>query len=118
MCIKSLNDMFQFGIIRTEFTITPSTEALPVGIGEEAVFRCQNLGAVHVFWIFNGSKVTQDPPPDITPSTTRDEDNHLVNTLTIIARLEFNGTEVECGAILQDGSTILTPSVELLIAGS
>ena len=86
-------------------------------IGEEAVFRCQNLGADFVFWKFNGSKVTQNPPPDITPATTRDENNHLVNTLTVVARLEFNGTQVECGAILPNGSTIFTPSVELLITG-
>ena len=86
-------------------------------IGEEAIFRCQNLGAVFVFWRVNGSMVTQNPPPDITPATTRDENNQLVNTLTIVAHLEFNGTEVECGAILRDGSTILTPSVELLITG-
>ena len=89
-----------------------------MGIGEEAVFRCQNIRAVFVFWKFNGSMVTQNPPPDITPATTRDENNRLVNTLTIVARSEFNGTQVECGAILQNGSTILTPSVELLIAGS
>lgn len=110
--------MFQFYIISTEFTITPSAEALPVGIGEEAVFRCQNIGARFVFWNFNGSMVTQDPPPYITPAIIQDENNHLVNTLTIIAHLELNGTQVECGAILQDGSTILTPSVELIIAGS
>ena len=116
MLYKSL--MFQFCIISTEFTITPSAEALPVGIGEKAVFRCQNIGARFVFWNFNGSMVTQDPPPYITPATTRDENNRLVNTLTIVARLEFNGTQVECDAILQNGSMILTPSVELLIAGS
>ena len=88
-----------------------------MGIGEEAVFRCQNLEASFVFWRFNGSMVTQNPPPDITPATTQDENNHLVNTLTIAARLELNRTQVECGAILQDGSTILTPSVKLLITG-
>ncbi len=86
-------------------------------IGEKAVFRCQNLGAVFVFWNFNGSMVTQTPPPDITPATTLDRNNHLVHILTIVARLEFNGTLVECGALLQNGSRILTPSVELLIAG-
>ena len=86
-------------------------------VGEEAVFKCQNLGARFVFWRLNGSMVTQNPPPDITPTTTRDENNHLVNILTIVARLEFNGTQVECGAVLPNGSTILTPSVELLIAG-
>ena len=86
-------------------------------IGEEAVFRCQNLGAIVVFWRFNGSMVTQNPPPDITPATTRDDNDRLVNTLTVVGRLEFNGTEVECGVILSDGSTVFTQTVELLITG-
>ena len=88
-----------------------------MGIGEEAVFKCQNLEATFVYWMINGSQVTQNPPPDITPSTARDENDQLVNTLTIIAHLEFNETEVECGALLRNRSTILTPSATLFITG-
>ena len=107
--------MFHCLKIKTDFTVMPTS--LLVGIGETAVFKCQNLEAAFVFWRVNGSRVTQNPPPDITPATTRDDNNQLVNTLTIVARLDFNETQVECGAILQDDSTILTPSVELLITG-
>ena len=61
----------------------------------------------------------QNPPTDITPGTIRDDNDNLVNTLTIIARPEYNGTEVECVAVFSGGSpTEVTPSVILtIIAG-
>ena len=52
----------------------------------------------------NGSIIGPDPPPDITPGTNRDNDGDLVNTLTILARPEYNGTMVQCEALFRDGS--------------
>ena len=82
----------------------------------EAEFRCRHPTADLIVWRVNRSSVRQDPSPDITPGTLRDDDGTLVNTLSIIARPEYNGTEVECVAVFLDGSqTEATPSVTLTI---
>ena len=87
-----------------------------IGSEMEAVFRCHHLIADTIVWRVNGTSVKQNPSPDITPGTTRDDDGTLVDTLTIIARPEYNGTEVQCVAVFLGGSqTEATPSVILTI---
>ena len=88
-----------------------------VGAGVEAVFRCQDPTAHVIVWRVNGSTVGQRPPPNITTAATQDGSGSLVNTLTILALLEYNGTEVECEAIT-DSLTKRTPLVTILIQGS
>ena len=75
-----------------------------MAIGAEAVFRCQHPTAFIILWRVNGSLVGWNPPPDITPGITRDDSGNLVDTLTITARLEYNGTVVVCVARFDDGS--------------
>ena len=74
-----------------------------MAIGAEAVFRCQHPTASIILWRVNGSLVGWNSPPDITPGITCDNGN-LVDTLTITARLEYNGTVVVCVAVFYDGS--------------
>ena len=80
---------------------------------------CHHPTADTIVWRVNGSSLWQNPPTDITPGTTRDDDGTLVHTLTIVGRPEYNGTEVECVAVFFDGSpNEATPSVILtIIAG-
>ena len=52
----------------------------------------------------NDTLVGRNPPPDITPGTTRDDNGSLVDTLTITARPEYNGTVVVCVARFDDGT--------------
>lgn len=85
------------------FTEVPSSQV--VYIGEEAVFRCRHPNAYVVGWNVNGSGIGQTPSLDITPGTDRDDNGTLVNTLTIIARPQYNGTVVECVAIFIDGTS-------------
>ena len=73
-------------------------------IGALAVFRCQHQTADTIRWRVNGTLVGRSPPPDITPSTTRDNNGNLVDTLTVIARSQYNGTMVVCVARFDDGS--------------
>ena len=80
--------VYNLVLYQPAFTITPSP--LVVGAGAEAVFRCQDPTAHYIGWRVNGSTVGQNPPPNITPSTTRDENDTLVNTLTILALPEYN----------------------------
>ena len=48
--------------------------------------------------------IGRNPPPNITPSTTRDEEDNLVDLLSIVARREYNTTVVECVAEFDDGT--------------
>ena len=51
--------------------------------------------------------------PDITTGSVN-ETGTIVNTLTIPASVEYNGTEVECVVVFLDGSpNELTPSATL-----
>ena len=53
----------------------------------------------------NGSLVGRNTPQDITPGTTAHDsssDNN-VDTLTVFARPDYNGTEVICVARFDDG---------------
>ena len=78
-----------------------------------AIFKCQHQTAIGISWQVNGSSVKPNNV-DITPSTVRDNDQHLVYVLTILARLEYNGTEIECVAIFIDGFQV-TPTVMLTV---
>ena len=62
------------------------------------MFKCRHLLADSIRWQVNGTLIGRNLPPDITPGTTRDEDDNLVDTLTIVARPEYNGTGVVCVA--------------------
>jgi hypothetical protein len=74
-----------------------------VATGAEAVFRCRYPTADIIRWRVNGSLVGRSPPRYIIPSTIIHDDNgNLVDTLTIIARPELNGTEVVCVARFDD----------------
>ena len=102
--------------MHVDFAEYPSNITLPFGSEIQAVFKCRHPTANFIDWRVNGTSVGQSPPTDITPGTIRDDDGNLVNTLTIIARPEYNGTEVECVAVFSGGSPDeATPSVTLTI---
>lgn len=71
--------------------------------GAVAIFRCQSPTAFSVLWRVNGSLVGRNAPPDITPGTTRDDNGSLVDTLSITARPQYNGTMVMGVARFYDG---------------
>ena len=68
----------------------------------------------------NGSLIERNSPPDldVTPGTTRDIDGNLVYTLTVIARVEYNGTVVVCVARFDDGTPDINSSRALLIGNT
>ena len=105
--------------VHVDFTITPSSQA--VGVEQMAVFRCQNPNAEFLSWRVNETRVTFNklhPDPGITISTTRDENNDVVNLLSIDAQSKFNETTIVCVAssIIVGDSSDTTP-VKLLIQG-
>ena len=100
------------------FTISPSSQV--VGVGQMAEFRCQNPNAHNIFWRVNETRVTFNKPhpdPGITISRTRDENNDIVNLLSIIAQSKFNETTIVCVAVSTGGSSSDTTPVKLLIEG-
>ena len=80
------------------------------------MFRCRHLTADAISWTVNGLS-RRDFPEDIVPGSTNDHDGTLVYTLTIPARSEYNGTEVECVAFFRDGSQSTPPVTLTLIEG-
>lgn len=84
-------------------------------IGSDATFRCRHPNADTIRWRVNDDLISLiNPPPYITPSTTRDNNNNVVFTLTIEARLEYNQTRVICVARFDNGSSDETTEAALL----
>ena len=80
---------------------------------EAAVFRCQHQSPdANVIWSVNGSSVGQFSA--VIPSSIF-ENGSLLYTLTIPARLEYNGTVVVCLAFFFDGSPTESTSPATLI---
>ena len=102
------------------FTISPSSQV--VGVGQHAVFRCQNLNALVIVWRVNETQVTSNiphPDPGITVDTTIDENDNIINLLSIAAQLEYNETVIVCTAgSIGAGSSNDTTPVKLLIQGT
>ena len=79
----------------------------------EAVFRCRHQSSdAFINWRIDGSPAGQYF--DITVGSTN-ENGTIVNTLTIPARSEYNGTEVVCVAYFLNGSPEITSAVVLII---
>lgn len=99
-----------------EFTEYPSNITLPVGSGTDAVFRCRHSTADYISWMVNELS-HRHFPEDIVTSSANDHNGTLVSTLTIPARLQYNGTKVVCVAIFFSGSPtpIKTPPVILTV---
>ena len=87
---------------------------------DSATFRCCHSGissmAVTISWTINGSQVDRFPDHDFNRGSVINENGDTVHTLTILARSEYNGTEVVCVALFRDGSPPeSTPPVTLTI---
>ena len=64
--------------------------------------RCRHMTSdAHISWRVNGSPSGRFP--DIRPGSVN-EDGTIVDTLTIPAEPQYNGTVVECVAVFFDGS--------------
>ena len=76
-------------------------------------FRCRHTSSTFITWRVNGLAVGQFP--DIRPGSVNESDNIIVSTLTIPAEPQYNGTVVECVAVLFNGSLPeVTPAAIIL----
>ena len=101
------------------FAESPSSVTIEVenGVERDAVFRCchQRRDAL-ISWLINGS--SSRLYPDVVDGFMRDSNGTRVDTLTIPAIPEYNGTEVVCVANFLDGSPIeVTLPTGLIIIG-
>ena len=93
------------------FLVSPAP--LTVVVGTKAVFECQHLNADFVTWRINGTAVRD------FPDITKIRHNSSISSLTITARPEYNGTMVECIAVIV-GNTVLeeVASASMVIQGT
>ena len=116
----SLNSSNILVLCCSDFAESPSSVTIEVenGVEREAVFRCrhQRIDAV-ISWQMNGS--SSRLYPDIMDGFIRDINGARVDTLTIPAIPEYNGTEIVCVANFFDGSPLLevTPPADNIIIG-
>ena len=101
------------------FIEIPSSVTVEIenGVEVNAVFRCRHQRIeVGIHWLINGSLSILYP--DVVDSFIRDSNGTRVETLTIPAIPEYNGTEVVCVATFIDGSpSEVTPPANLIIIG-
>ena len=83
--------------------MTPSP--VIVTVGEEAQYNCSHFNTTLIRWIVNNHTLGRNTPQGITPGITNDE-GISINTLTIMAFLERNKTEVVCEAVVEINSVI------------
>ena len=99
------------------FIEIPSSMTIEIenGVEMDAVFRCHHgrLDA-HISWLINGS--SSRLYRDVVDGFIRDSNGTRVDTLTIPAIPEYNGTEVVCVATFFDESPHeITPPANLTI---
>ena len=79
------------------------------------MFRCRHPTADAIRWRVDDALLGRNLPPDITPTTVRDDGGNLVDVLTIVARAEYNGTMIRCVARFDNGTPDEETSPVLLI---
>ena len=99
------------------FVESPSPVIVEVDVDMEvnAVFRCRHQRVeAGIHWLFNGS--LSRLYPNVVDGSIRDSNGTRVDTLTIPAIPEYNGTEVVCVATFFDESPDeVTPPADLII---
>ena len=106
-----------YDIVYAEFAEYPVNITLPTGSETNAVFRCQHQSLEAIIdWRVNG--LPRRRFPNITISAIS-ENGIIVDLMVIPARVEYNGTEVECVAIFMNGSQpkVTPPATLTIIAG-
>ena len=103
-------------MVVSEVLIAP--ESRVVFLDQSAVFTCETVGGT-MAWIVNGTQREVHPPEirrDLVVSEIPTEGGSKLETLTIPARAEYNGTRVQC-AVLTFGGSDQSKNVTLSIQG-
>ena len=100
----------------SEILVAP--ESRVVFLDQSAEFTCETVGGI-LGWIVNGTQRevhSDDIRRDLVVTVTIIDGGTLLETLTIPARAEYNGTRVQC-AVLTFGGSALSENATLSIQG-
>ena len=103
-------------MVVSEILVSP--ERRVVFLDQSAVFTCEAVGGT-LAWVVNGTQRDVHPPEihrDLIISEISTEGGSKLETLTIPARTEYNGTRVQC-AVLTFGGSALSENATLRIQG-
>ena len=99
--------------------ILHSPESTTVFLNRSAVFTCETRGGT-TLWRVNGTQretLLPDIRIDLVVSEITTPEGHSVQTLTIPARAQYNGTKVQCLSLIIDGSRAESDNATLTIQG-
>ena len=91
-------------MVVSEILVAPESKV--VFLGQSAVITCEAVGGT-LAWIVNGTQRevhSDDIRRDLVVSETIIDGGITLETLTIPARAEYNGTRVQCAVITFGGS--------------
>ena len=100
----------------SEILVAPESKV--VFLDQSAVFTCEAVGGTLV-WVVNGTQREVHPAEirrDLVVSETVVDGSTTLETLTIPARAEYNGTTVQC-AVFTFGGSDQSESVTMRIQG-
>ena len=106
-------------LLSSHAEILVGPESRVVYLGQSAVFTCETVGGTLV-WVVNGTQREVHPAEisrDLVMSETITDDDTTLETLTIPARAEYNGTRVQCFVTIFGGSTVKSDNTTLTIQG-
>ena len=101
----------------SEILVAP--ESRVVFLDQSAVFTCETVGGTLV-WVVNGTQRevhSDDIRGDLVVSETIIDGGTTLETLTIPARAEYNGTRVQCFVGIFGGSTVQSETATMRIQG-
>ena len=97
-----------FLLLSSHAEILVAPESRVVFLDQSAEFTCETVGGTLV-WIVNGTQREVHPPEirrDLVVSETIIDGGSTLETLTIPARAEYNGTRVQCAVLILGGSAL------------
>ena len=98
--------------------ILHAPESTTVFLNQSAVFTCETRGGA-TLWRVNGTQreLLPDILRDLVISEITTPERTTVQTLTIPARAQYNGTRVQCVSLVHGGSSVESDNVTLTIQG-
>ena len=99
--------------------ILHAPESTTVFLNQQAVFTCETRGGITT-WRVNGTQreiLLPDIRSDLIVSDSTTPEGHSMQTLTIPARAQYNGTRIQCLSAIVGGPFAESDNVTLTIQG-
>ena len=106
-------------LLSSHAEILVAPESRVIFLDQSTVFTCETIGGITV-WIVNGTQREVHTPEirrDLVVSETITDGGTTLETLTIPARADYNGTTVQCFVGIFGGSTVQSGNATMTIQG-